>query len=99
MRAHWSPARVAVLGFVGAVGLLAAIAFMLTRVPAPEEACRQQCAANGRTGRLVPMFAPAQTAGMRDGGQCDASAPERPRGPRCVLWQGSLWRATPRQCL
>jgi len=55
-------------GFVGAVAIGLLAVYLLRDVPTEQESCNRQCATANRTGRLVPIYPPAQTAGMRGPG-------------------------------
>jgi hypothetical protein len=52
-----------VFGGVILLGLL--LAYATKDVPTEKEACEKKCAATHRFSRLVPVYPPAQTAGMR----------------------------------
>jgi hypothetical protein len=60
-----------VFGGVILLGLL--LAYATKDVPTEKEACEKKCAATHRFSRLVPVYPPAQTAGMRSPGpmQCE----------------------------
>lgn len=55
-------------GFCAVVGIVLLGAYLLRDVPTPEEACQRQCAVTHRSGQMVPIYPPAQTAGMRGRG-------------------------------
>lgn len=56
------------LGFVVPMLLVLLVAYLLRNVPSPEDACRKECAAVNRAGRLVYVYPSEMTAGMRSKG-------------------------------
>ena len=56
------------IGFAIVVIAGLAIGYLMSQLPSPEEACRKRCAESNRSGRLVYVFPPEQTAGMRGKG-------------------------------
>jgi hypothetical protein len=63
-----SPGLIVLLAFSGAMLFALAVTYSLKSVPTPVEACEKKCLGINRSGRLVPEYPPAQTAGMRGRG-------------------------------
>ena len=59
---------IAAIGFVGFLGAAFLVVYLMRQVPSPEESCTRQCSESKRSGRMVPVYPPAQTAGMRGPG-------------------------------
>lgn len=56
------------LGFVVPMLLVLLVAYLLRNAPSPEDACRKECSAVNRAGRLVYVYPSEMTAGMRSRG-------------------------------
>ena len=56
---------IVIIGFAIVVIITLVVWYVL---PTPEETCRKQCAERNRSGRLVYVYPPEQTAGMRGKG-------------------------------
>lgn len=67
------PGLVVALAFAAVIAGVIALRFLVGDTPTPREVCEQKCSAIGRFSRMVPVYPPAQTAGMRGQGpmQCD----------------------------
>jgi hypothetical protein len=56
------------IGFAVVVSIGLVAGYFMSQVPTLEEMCRTQCAERNRSGRLVHVYPPEQTAGMRGKG-------------------------------
>jgi hypothetical protein len=62
-----TPGAIVALGFSTAIALLGLVVMLLREVPTPRERCIRDCAERNLAARMVPIYPPAQTAGMRGG--------------------------------
>jgi hypothetical protein len=56
------------LAFGGFIALGFLLSYLLRDVPTPDETCQRRCTSINRSARLVPIYPPAQTSGMRSRG-------------------------------
>jgi len=56
------------LGFAAFMAISMGLSFVAGLFPSQEEDCSKRCRAVGMLGEMVPVYPPAQTAGMRGRG-------------------------------